>query len=438
MCRALGDPHRPLSVRNQCIRDARRPFLQARCRRNAERMKAGWRAGSPRLFLSTSAGATVAGCSTACWDTRSWTKRARSPEGTEQRLVLAHLLARANEVVPAEWLIDEIWADEPPEAAPKRSIELRLASPRCAGQGPDREPGGQLSASRRARGGRRPSLRSPPRGGAPCFRPIPTPRRRSRGSALAGAPARRRPPATCTGRDRAPGEPPVAAEHRIAAELALGRYGRSSTARSLIEQHPRGVWAALCALPFRPAGQALASYQRARAELVEELGIEPLARTPAPPRQILNADPARELSAAPRRRPRPLPRASSREPSSAAIGISRFSRGGMGVVTSPSTSGWAQGGAQASLSARRGRISRPVRARVKLRHPSITRTWSPFTRRASREDSCSSPCAMWRAPIFARCSASKALSRRSKRSRSSGRWRERWTSPTRRGWCTGT
>jgi len=37
--------------------------------------------------------------------------------GPKQRAVLAHLLFRANELVPAETLVDGIWADEPPEQA---------------------------------------------------------------------------------------------------------------------------------------------------------------------------------------------------------------------------------------------------------------------------------------------------------------------------------
>src|SRR5204862_3677227 len=36
--------------------------------------------------------------------------------GPKQRLVLAHLLLRANQVVPADTLIEEIWGDEPHDA----------------------------------------------------------------------------------------------------------------------------------------------------------------------------------------------------------------------------------------------------------------------------------------------------------------------------------
>lgn len=56
--------------------------------------------------------------------------------GPKQRLVLAHLWIRANDVVPANLLIDEIWGDEPPEAIRSanepngltEALELSLAS----------------------------------------------------------------------------------------------------------------------------------------------------------------------------------------------------------------------------------------------------------------------------------------------------------------------
>src|SRR6187397_1174469 len=37
--------------------------------------------------------------------------------GPKQRVVLAHLVLRANQLVPAETLIDQVWGEEPPEKA---------------------------------------------------------------------------------------------------------------------------------------------------------------------------------------------------------------------------------------------------------------------------------------------------------------------------------
>jgi DNA-binding SARP family transcriptional activator len=34
----------------------------------------------------------------------------------KQRAILAHLLLRANQLVPTEVLIDEVWGEEPPDA----------------------------------------------------------------------------------------------------------------------------------------------------------------------------------------------------------------------------------------------------------------------------------------------------------------------------------
>src|SRR5262245_35068487 len=37
--------------------------------------------------------------------------------GPKQRAVLAHLIVRANQVVPTDALIDQVWGDEPPGSA---------------------------------------------------------------------------------------------------------------------------------------------------------------------------------------------------------------------------------------------------------------------------------------------------------------------------------
>jgi WD40 repeat protein/DNA-binding SARP family transcriptional activator/class 3 adenylate cyclase/tRNA A-37 threonylcarbamoyl transferase component Bud32 len=56
--------------------------------------------------------------------------------GPKQRAVLAHLLIRSNELVPAETLMDELWGDDPPEKA-KNVLQTYVSHLRKA-LGPDR------------------------------------------------------------------------------------------------------------------------------------------------------------------------------------------------------------------------------------------------------------------------------------------------------------
>ncbi|MGZ8636375.1 MAG: AfsR/SARP family transcriptional regulator, partial [Actinomycetota bacterium] len=51
--------------------------------------------------------------------------------GPKQRAVLAHLVVRANQVVPAETLIDLVWGDDPPEAA-RNSLQSYVSHLRTA------------------------------------------------------------------------------------------------------------------------------------------------------------------------------------------------------------------------------------------------------------------------------------------------------------------
>src|SRR6185503_18247262 len=51
--------------------------------------------------------------------------------GPKQRLVLAHLVIRANQVVSSDRLIDEIWGDEPPDAA-RSSLQSYVSHLRSA------------------------------------------------------------------------------------------------------------------------------------------------------------------------------------------------------------------------------------------------------------------------------------------------------------------
>ncbi|MGZ5291929.1 MAG: AfsR/SARP family transcriptional regulator, partial [Actinomycetota bacterium] len=54
--------------------------------------------------------------------------------GPKQRAVLAHLVVRANQVVPAETLIDLVWGDDPPEAA-RNSLQSYVSHLRKGGGG---------------------------------------------------------------------------------------------------------------------------------------------------------------------------------------------------------------------------------------------------------------------------------------------------------------
>src|SRR5437867_1242551 len=56
--------------------------------------------------------------------------------GPKQRAVLAHLLFRANQLVPAETLVDEIWGEDPPEKS-RNVIQTYISHLRKA-LGPDR------------------------------------------------------------------------------------------------------------------------------------------------------------------------------------------------------------------------------------------------------------------------------------------------------------
>ena len=56
--------------------------------------------------------------------------------GRQERTVLAHLLARANAVVPVAALVESLWGDDPPPSA-ERSLQAHVARLRRAFE-PDR------------------------------------------------------------------------------------------------------------------------------------------------------------------------------------------------------------------------------------------------------------------------------------------------------------
>ena len=70
--------------------------------------------------------------------------------GRKQRVVLARLLLRANQLVPTSTLIDDVWGDDPPEAV-RNSLQSYVSHLRKAfGEGTDPQRIRRLCAHRRS------------------------------------------------------------------------------------------------------------------------------------------------------------------------------------------------------------------------------------------------------------------------------------------------
>ncbi|MCU1430669.1 MAG: ATPase [Actinomycetia bacterium] len=210
--------------------------------------------------------------------------------GAKERLVLALLAARPNEVVPASSLIDGLWGETPPATAAK-TLQAHVAHLRRAMEAAQladavvtRDPGYLLRVEpdridavrfeRLANAGHDalvagdPGQASHELSGALAL---------WRGDALAD----------CRGAEPLQAEAVRleelrmnALEDRIAADLALGSHAALvAEVESLLAAHPlrEALWHALVLALYRSGrqGDALAAYQRARKTLVEALGVEP-------------------------------------------------------------------------------------------------------------------------------------------------------------------
>jgi len=230
--------------------------------------------------------------------------------GPKQRAVLAHLLVRANELVPAESLIDQVWSGEPPEAA-RGTIHSYISHLRKA-LGADRIEGrppgyvlhvgaDELDAERFERLLREARFAngSPGRAGnllrealalwtGPAFADL------SFEPSLAGEIAR-------VDELRL-----QALEERIAADLAEGRHGEViGELESLTRELPlrERLWELLMLALYRarrPA-DALAAFERAREELAGELGVDPSVDLRRLHERILREDPELDLEGEPLR-----------------------------------------------------------------------------------------------------------------------------------------
>jgi serine/threonine protein kinase/ABC-type glycerol-3-phosphate transport system substrate-binding protein len=230
--------------------------------------------------------------------------------GPKQRLVLAHLIVRANELVPADVLIDQVWGEEPPEAA-KGTLHSYISHLRRAlgaERIESRPPGyvmhaaedeldsarfeGLLHEARLANG-------SPGRAGAVLREALAL----WTGPAFADLAA----------------EPSLAAEiarlnelrlqgleERIAADLAEGHHDEVvGELEALTRELPlrERLWELLMLALYRsrrPA-DALAAFERTRNGLAGELGVDPSPELRRLHKRILREDPDLDLEGEPLR-----------------------------------------------------------------------------------------------------------------------------------------
>jgi DNA-binding SARP family transcriptional activator len=212
--------------------------------------------------------------------------------GARQRAVLALLLTRANEVVSSEWLIDQLWAEQPPKAAANTvqyyvsQLRKALGAERILTRAPGYvihvEPGEldldrfELLVDQGDADGLREALSL------------------WRGQALADLAYEQFAQAEI---QRLEELRLAALERRIEADLALGRHAALvGELEQLVAQQPlRERLRSLLMLALYRSGRqadALAAYHAARATLVEELGLEPSPALQELERAILRQDPS--------------------------------------------------------------------------------------------------------------------------------------------------
>lgn len=205
--------------------------------------------------------------------------------GPKQRAVLAHLLLRANHLVPTEVLIDEVWGEEPPEAV-RNSLQSYASHLRKA-LGSGRLEGSRAGYLLRAdpsemdvvrfqslvRDARR-MLPIDAKSAAGTFDHALALWRGPAFADLAQEPSLRAEAARLDELRLA------AVEDRLEALLALGEdAGVIGELQTLTAAHPlrERLWGQLMLALYRAGRQAeaLAAYQRAREILSDELGIDP-------------------------------------------------------------------------------------------------------------------------------------------------------------------
>jgi DNA-binding SARP family transcriptional activator len=230
--------------------------------------------------------------------------------GPKQRLVLAHLISRANDLVPADVLIDQVWGEQPPEAAKGtlHSYISHLRKALGAERIESRPPGYVLRATEDELDAAR-------------FERLLREARLANGSPGRAGSVLREALTLWTGPAYADlaSEPSLAAEiarldelrlqaleERIAADLAEGRQGEVvGELEALTRELPlrERLWELLMLALYRsrrPA-DALSAFERARDGLARELGVDPSPDLRRLHERILREDPGLDLEGEPLR-----------------------------------------------------------------------------------------------------------------------------------------
>ena len=230
--------------------------------------------------------------------------------GPKQRAVLANLLVRANEVVPADTLIEEIWGDEPPAGA-RNTLQTYVSNLRkTLGEGilQGRDPGYVMVLdpldvdATRFDALVRDARKTLPVDPKVAIDTLEDALAMWRGPALADVAER----SLLAEAARLDEQRMEAQEERIGALLAAGWAARAiGELEPLLARHPlrERLWEQLMLAFYREGRQAeaLAAFQRAREILADELGIDPSAELARLHGLILAQDLSLELRGEPLR-----------------------------------------------------------------------------------------------------------------------------------------
>jgi basic membrane lipoprotein Med (substrate-binding protein (PBP1-ABC) superfamily)/DNA-binding SARP family transcriptional activator/tRNA A-37 threonylcarbamoyl transferase component Bud32 len=263
--------------------------------------------------------------------------------GTKQRAVLAHLILRADQVVPVDVLIDGLWGDEPPETA-RNTLQTYVYRLRRV-LGDDRISSGAGGYALRTDAAEIDAARFEAMVKAAKTELPADPTKAAAGLSRALALWRGAPLADLSSEPSLRGEIArleelrlSATEHRIAAEIQMGGHSTVvSELDALTARYPlrERMWANLMLALYGLGRQAegLAAFQRARQVLADELGTEPSRELQRLNERILRRDPSLG-----HRRPAPQAVRPSRldlQPGTEVAGyriVRTLGRGGMSVV----------------------------------------------------------------------------------------------------------